>query len=183
MRVRPLAALLALGLATLIAPAAFADDCRVAAVPASADPAKNTGMGGHLAQHIYSTAKLPKDKLEKKAMSYDTKSVFQTEMDFLAAWKAYLQLDKKTTGEFNVKNCSKLEGEGQTVTVAMLTRSKQDTIKGYSCHDATCSKSKRDDIDFSKVAFWYRFVKPSQLDEKKNPDTGSWILVSAYPTN
>jgi hypothetical protein len=182
MRVRPLAALLALGLATLIAPAAFAADCRVAEnVPASADRGKSTGMGGHLVQHIYSTGKLPKNKLANQDMTYEKKSVFKTDGDFLAAWTAYLQLDKKTTGAFNVQNCSKLAGEGQTVTVAMLTRNKQDSIKGYNCHDATCSK--KDEIDFSKVAFWYQFVKPSQLGEKKKQDDGSWILVSAYPTN
>ena len=179
-RMNSLAALLALGVATLTAPAAFAADCRTSAkVSESADPAKNTGMGGHLAQHIFGNKKLPKD------MTYKDKSVFKTKADFQTTWKQYLALDKKTTSAFNAQNCAKLDGEGQTVTVAMLTRNKQEKIKGYSCQDATCSQ--KNELDFTKVGFFYRFVgseaKSDKKKDKKAKAKGNWILVTAYPTN
>jgi hypothetical protein len=173
-----------LATATLASPMAFAADCRISEkVQESTNVAKNTAMGGHLAQHIYGTKKLPKNKLENKDMSYENKSVFKTAADFEVAWTEYLALDKKTTSKFNPQNCSRLAGEGQTVPVAMLTRSKSDSIKGYSCYDATCSDKKRKELDFSKVAFFFQFVKPSDMGEKKKSDDGNWILVTAYPTN
>jgi hypothetical protein len=135
---------------------AHAEACRDTkpAVEASADPDKNTGMHGHITQHILGMT-------PPKGDSQQGKTLFADKTKAQAAWRQYKYIS-------NPVGCSGNEAH-QSVSLHDL---KISSLDAYSC---TAANAK------GECTAKTLYVARSVFFAFNNDPTYKWILVTMYP--
>jgi hypothetical protein len=160
----PLALAIVSGLAS-VSPA-HAGPCRdTVDVQASADPDKNTGMHGHITQHILGM-RPPQDKDKNGKLLYsqdakDGKTLFADKTKAQAAWRQYQYIS-------NPVGCSGKEAH-QSVSLHDL---KMNSLDAYSCTAANAN---------GECTAKTLYVAESVFFAFNNDPTYKWILVTMYP--
>ena len=157
----PLALAIVSGLAS-VSPA-HAAACRdTPDVQASADPDKNTGMNGHITQHILGMRPpQDKDKNGKLLYSQDGKTLFADRSKAQAAWRQYQYISSPV-------GCSGKEAH-QSVSLKDL---KISSLDAYSCTAANAN---------GECTTKTLYVAKSVFFAFNNDPTYKWILVTMYP--
>jgi len=133
---------------------ALAVACRdIASVQTSADATKNTGMGGHVTQHIYGMR-------PPAGTSQNGKTLFESKGDYDAAWRQYQYIT-------NPINCSGSQAQ-QSVSLHDLGMT---NLGAYSCKAADANGECTSwDAYIAKSVFFGFLLKNSQ-----------WILNTSFP--
>jgi hypothetical protein len=129
--------------------------CRdILSVGNSANPDLNTGMGGHVTQHIYGM-------VPPKGSSQLGKTLFAKRKDFESAWRQYRYIG-------NPCNCG---GGGQAQQTVSLTNLGMKWMDAYSCTGATVTGECDQFTLYTASDIFFGFLLVDR----------TWILNTCFP--